>query len=56
MQSIGLYNARGELLEVVSVGEPVELRLKDRLGQVIFGTNAWHTEQIIERPQRHAVN
>lgn len=25
--------------------------IKDRLGQVIFGTNTWHTEQVIRNPE-----
>ena len=25
--------------------------IKDRLGQVIFGTNTWYTEQVIKKPQ-----
>lgn len=64
---IGLYNAAGERVEVVAVGEPVELRvdvrvrreidslvfgygIKDRLGQVMYGTNTWYTEQAIGNP------
>ena len=59
---IGLYNARGEAIELVKCGEPVELRVtvqvntdldalvlgygvKDRLGQVMYSTNTWHTGQ-----------
>ena len=61
----GLYNAAGEKVELVRVGEPVDLRVvvrvnrdidslvlgygvKDRLGQVMYGTNTWHTEQVIQ--------
>ena len=25
--------------------------IKDRLGQVMYGTNTWHTKQIIEKPK-----
>jgi lipopolysaccharide transport system ATP-binding protein len=62
---IGLYNKRGERVEIVGVGEMVELRvqtevkddipslvlgygIKDRLGQLIFGTNLWHTKQALK--------
>ena len=62
------YNAKGEAVEFVTVGEPVELRvkakvvqaletlvlgygIKDRLGQVMYGTNTWHTKQVIHNPQ-----
>lgn len=68
VEEIGLYNEKGEKVEFVGVGDPVELRvkvnvhhdipslvlgygIKDRLGQVIYGTNTWHTEQIIEHPK-----
>jgi lipopolysaccharide transport system ATP-binding protein len=64
---IGLFNTKGERVELVGVGEQVELRvrvkihkpveslvlgygIKDRLGQVMYGTNTWHTEQIIYQP------
>ena len=64
---IGLYNARGEAVDVVAVAETVELRIdirvhrtieslvfgygiKDRLGQVIYGTNTWYTGQAIPHP------
>lgn len=70
---IGLYNARGEAIEVVKCGEPLELRvsvqvnadldalvlgygIKDRLGQVMYGTNTWHTGQVLKQlkaGQRH---
>lgn len=67
VDEIGIYNAKGELVEFVGVGDPVELRikvkvkqdieslvlgygLKDRLGQVMYGTNTWHTKQVIEKP------
>ncbi len=68
VESVGLYNADGEKIEVVRVGEALELRvevvirkavaslvlgygIKDRLGQVLYGTNTWHTGQVIEQPQ-----
>lgn len=68
VEDIGLYNDKGEKVEFVGVGDPVELRvrvkvyqdipslvlgygIKDRLGQVMYGTNAWHTGQIIEHPK-----
>ena len=68
VDEIGLYNDKGEKVEFVGVGDPVELRVrvkvyqdipslvlgygvKDRLGQVMYGTNTWHTEQIIEHPK-----
>lgn len=68
VEDIGLYNAVGEKIEFVGVGDPVELRvrvkvhesieslvlgygIKDRLGQVMYGTNTWHTKQIIYQPQ-----
>ena len=65
VSEIGLYNEAGERVELIRVGEPVELRLvvrvnsdieslvlgygvKDRLGQVLYGTNTWHTAQVIQ--------
>ncbi|OMG65220.1 ABC transporter ATP-binding protein [Stutzerimonas balearica] len=68
VEAVGLYNAHGEKVEVVRVGEPLELRvlvavhapisslvlgygIKDRLGQVMYGTNTWHTGQVIEHPE-----
>lgn len=68
VSDIGLYNAVGQKIEVVRVGEPVELRvavtvnrdieslvlgygIKDRLGQVMYGTNTWHTDQVITAPR-----
>lgn len=68
VEEIALYNARGETVEFVTVGEPVELRvkagvlksletlvfgygIKDRLGQVMYGTNTWHTKQVIHNPK-----
>jgi lipopolysaccharide transport system ATP-binding protein len=71
VEKIALYNAKGEAVELISVGEPVELRvtvkvvhvletlvfgygIKDRLGQVMYGTNTWHTKQVIMNPQAGA--
>jgi len=68
VEEIGLYNNKGDAVEVIGVGDQVELRvtvkvcqeietlvlgysIKDRLGQVMYGTNTWHTEQIINHPQ-----
>lgn len=68
VEAVALYNMQGKLLEIVNVGEQVELRvkvkinqsipslvlgygIKNRLGQVIFGTNTWHTKQLIESPK-----
>jgi len=65
IEKIGLFNANGEQVEFVGVGDSIELRItvivhanieslvfgygiKDRLGQVMYGTNTWHTEQIIK--------
>lgn len=65
VEEIGLYNDKNEIVEFVSVGYPIELRIKvkvhenleslvlgysikDRLGQVMYGTNTWHTKQIIQ--------
>lgn len=66
IEEIALYNSKGELAEIVNVGEEVELQvkvkvyqaidslvlgyeIKDRLGQVMYGTNTWHTEQLIKQ-------
>lgn len=40
----------------VKVYEPIEslvlgYGIKDRLGQVMYGTNTWHTKQVIENPK-----
>lgn len=68
VEDVGLYNAEGEKVEVVRVGELLELRvtavvhrpipslvlgygIKDRLGQVMYGTNTWHTGQAISDPE-----
>jgi len=65
---ISLFNNRGEPIEIVGVGEHIELcikvkvnqaletlvlgySIKDRLGQVMYGTNTWLTEQVISCPQ-----
>lgn len=69
VQEIGLYNAIGNKVEIIGVGDLVELRvrikiqedipslvlgygIKDRLGQVMYGTNTWHTKQIIDSPKK----
>ncbi|UXZ55061.1 ABC transporter ATP-binding protein [Halomonas sp. 7T] len=63
INQVSLHTANGNSLEVVDVGQEVELRidvaihadlpelvigykLKDRVGQDVFGTNTWHTHQI----------
>jgi len=68
IEEIALYNSKGEIAEVVGVGEQVELRfivhvnenikslvlgcgIKDRLGEMMFGTNTFHTKQIINQPK-----
>jgi lipopolysaccharide transport system ATP-binding protein len=68
VEEIGLYNSKGDAVEVIGVGDQVELRvtvkvyqeietlvlgygIKDRLGQVMYGTNTWHTEQVIKSPK-----
>jgi len=68
IEKIDLYNSEGESIEIIGVGEQVELRvkvkvckkieslvlgygIKDRLGQIMYGTNTWHTEQIINSPK-----
>lgn len=51
--------AVGEEVELeisVQVTQPIETLvlgygIKDRLGQVVFGTNTWHTEQVINQPK-----
>ena len=64
-QKIGIHNSKGETVDVVRVGEPLQLRavvkvnsdvpnltlgfgIKDRLGQMMFGTNTYHTKQTID--------
>jgi len=68
-EEITLHNSKGELAEVVGVGELVELKfvvsikndikslvlgcgIKDRLGQIVFGTNTFHTQQLIDAPRK----
>ncbi|MEA2120103.1 ABC transporter ATP-binding protein [Halovibrio sp. HP20-50] len=63
VKQISLHATNGNALDVVDVGQAVELRisvtihvdlpelvigykLKDRVGQDVFGTNTWHTHQI----------
>ncbi|MCL7929589.1 ABC transporter ATP-binding protein [Halomonas llamarensis] len=63
VKQISLHATNGNALDVVDVGQPVELRievaihadlpelvagykLKDRVGQDVFGTNTWHTHQV----------
>ncbi|MGP5143571.1 ABC transporter ATP-binding protein [Vreelandella alkaliphila] len=63
VSQLSLHATNGNPLEVVDVGQEVELRihisiqadlpqlvvgykLKDRVGQEIFGTNTWHTHQV----------
>ena len=65
IQEITLYDAKGEMVEHIGVGDQVELHMKvkvyqdikslvlgysikDRLGQIIYGTNTWHTKQVIK--------
>lgn len=65
---IGLFNQKGEKIEIVAVGEQVSLRIKvkinkavpsvvlgcgikDRLGQMMFGTNTFHTKQKLLNPE-----
>lgn len=65
VEEIGLYNTKGEKIELLGVGDSVELRvkvkinqdisslvlgygIKDRLGQVIFGTNTWLMKQVLQ--------
>ena len=64
LESVQLLNSKKQLIEVVGVGESVELvvrvrlnadipqlvfgyMIKDRLGQTVFGTNTWHTKQVL---------
>ncbi|MDC0285888.1 ABC transporter ATP-binding protein [Candidatus Poseidoniaceae archaeon] len=68
IEEITLFNSKGNIVEVVGVGEKVELRvkvkvyenieslvlgygIKDRLGQVMFGSNTSHTKQVISNPK-----
>jgi lipopolysaccharide transport system ATP-binding protein len=69
VEEIVLCNSKGQVVDYVGVGEPVELRIKvkvyqsvetlvlgyaikDRLGQFMYGTNTWHTKQVIQNPQQ----
>ena len=53
------YVGVGEWVELrikVKVNQGVETLvlgygIKDRLGQVMYGTNTWHTDQVIHNPQ-----
>ena len=66
-KSLGLYDLKGNEIEIVGVGQQIEFRasikvvdnlkslvlgwgIKDRLGQVIYGTNTQHSNQIIVNP------
>lgn len=45
-----------ELRALIKVHQPIETLvfgygIKDRLGQVMYGTNTWHTDQVIENPE-----
>jgi lipopolysaccharide transport system ATP-binding protein len=68
VEEIALLDATGRAIDVVRVGELVQLRIiarvhqpveslvlgygiKDRLGQVLHGTNTWYTEQVIRNPK-----
>ncbi len=71
-ERIELYDQQGAQIEVVMVGQSVELQIdvkvhekiqslvlgwgiKDRLGQVIYGTNTQHAKQMIINPSAGAV-
>ncbi len=70
IEKAALYNQEGELIDVVGVGDLVDLKvdvkihkdisslvlgyaIKDRLGQTMYGTNTWHTKQIIDFPKEN---
>lgn len=70
IKRIDLLNDEGDSIEVVSVGQAVELRLvvqtidtvpelvagfmiKDRLGQVVFGTNTFHLKRVLHNLGAH---
>ena len=70
IEKVALYNQEGELIDVVGVGDLVDLKvdvkinkdisslvlgyaIKDRLGQTMYGTNTWHTKQIIDFPKEN---
>jgi len=56
------YVGVGDIVELrirVKIYQPVETlvlgySIKDRLGQVMYGTNTWHTGQVIKEPQEGA--
>ena len=67
VEDVSLYDSDGNPVDLVRVGELVELRvtvlvhqpiptlvlgygIKDRLGQVMYGTNTWYTGQCILTP------
>jgi lipopolysaccharide transport system ATP-binding protein len=67
VREVSMHNAKGEKVDVVGVGDPIELRvsveifspidslvlgysIKDRLGHIMYGTNTWHTQQVIYQP------
>lgn len=71
-ERLGLYDQQGNQIEVVMVGQSVELQvdinvhepiksmvlgwgIKDRLGQVIYGTNTQHARQMILNPSEGSV-
>ena len=64
VEEIGLYNSKDEKIEIVGVGDNINLKvkvsvhtnlnslvlgygIKDRLGQVVFGTNTWLMKQVL---------
>ena len=70
IEKVALYNQEGELIDIVGVGDLVDLKvdvkihkdisslvlgyaIKDRLGQTMYGTNTWHTKQIIDFPKEN---
>ncbi len=70
IEKVALYNQEDELVDVVGVGDLVDLKvdvkihkdisslvlgyaIKDRLGQTMYGTNTWHTKQIIDFPKEN---
>lgn len=65
---VGLYDQTNNMIEMVSVGQDVTIKvkvkinqampslvlgcgIKDRLGQMMFGTNTFHTKQILAEPE-----
>ena len=70
IEKVALYNQENEPVDVVGVGDLVDLKvdvkihkdisslvlgyaIKDRLGQTMYGTNTWHTKQIIDFPKEN---